>query len=639
MGERVRPNRGLAARARLLRAGRRGRSRPVCTSATGSRRRFGVTARPLRPSRARCRSRRASCASRVVLNQRRRPDYRDRRVAADMGGGRARGGGGGGAASDRARRRLPGQPRPAPLRAVRRRSERARRRRSQPLCVRSCPSRSAGDGWTIVSASPELFLARRGRRVWTMPIKGTRPAGRGDELRESAKDAAEHVMIVDLERNDLSRVCEPGSDPLAGADGDASARRRRAHGLDRRGGAARGSRARRAARRRRFPGGSVTGAPKIAAVDHIAALEPVGRGASMGALGRVRGNGDLELALTIRTFAVAAGRDPPVGRRRHRLGLRPCRVRWRSRWRRRGRCSTRSARRCRSRARPCGAAVSTRPLAVAVSGRGLVDPAEPVLRRRRRGLPARPARRSRRYASTTARPFRLAAAPRSAGALGGERSACRRRTAPSRAARQARARARRCAPTPCSGSTGRPGRPERRSRWRWRSSPPSRRGSTTQRGAWPAAGLAPVPAPFGALAAAGTKSTSYAVNSRRRPRRRRRGADDAVFVDADGIVLEGPVTNVWWRRGQRFCHAVARPRHPRRRNAGGPPRARAAGSATTSRRARYPLDDLLSADEAFTSSSVREVMPVVAVDGRVARARACRRRAAGGAAASRAATL
>ena len=57
-----------------------------------------------------------------------------------------------------------------------------------------------------------------------------------------------------------------------------------------------------------FPGGSVTGAPKIAAVDLIAELEPVGRGASMGALGCVYGNGDLDLALTIRTFAVAEGR-------------------------------------------------------------------------------------------------------------------------------------------------------------------------------------------------------------------------------------------------------------------------------------------------------------------------------------------
>jgi para-aminobenzoate synthetase component 1 len=54
-----------------------------------------------------------------------------------------------------------------------------------------------------------------------------------------------------------------------------------------------------------FPGGSVTGAPKIAAVDLIAELEPVGRGAAMGALGRVYGNGDFDLALTIRTFATA----------------------------------------------------------------------------------------------------------------------------------------------------------------------------------------------------------------------------------------------------------------------------------------------------------------------------------------------
>ena len=169
------------------------------------------------------------------------------------------------------------------------------------------PEPFRGAGWTIVSASPELFLARRGRRVWTKPIKGTRPAGRGDELRESAKDTAEHVMIVDLERNDLSRVCEPGSirwpqlmatRPLAGVEHMVST----VEGELREGvGLAELLQA-------TFPGGSVTGAPKIAAVDHIAALEPVGRGASMGALGRVRGNGDLELALTIRTFAVAAGR-------------------------------------------------------------------------------------------------------------------------------------------------------------------------------------------------------------------------------------------------------------------------------------------------------------------------------------------
>jgi len=168
------------------------------------------------------------------------------------------------------------------------------------------PAPLAGDGWTIVSGSPELFLARRGDRVWTKPIKGTRPAGVHGELRESEKDAAEHVMIVDLERNDLSRVCEPGSvcwpdlmaeRELAGVTHmvtTVEGTLRPGVGLAELLGAV-------------FPGGSVTGAPKISALDHIAALEPVGRGASMGALGRVYPNGDLDLALTIRTFAVAEG--------------------------------------------------------------------------------------------------------------------------------------------------------------------------------------------------------------------------------------------------------------------------------------------------------------------------------------------
>jgi para-aminobenzoate synthetase component I len=165
----------------------------------------------------------------------------------------------------------------------------------------------SGDGWSIVSASPELFLTRRSSRVWTMPIKGTRPSGDVEALVGSPKDAAEHVMIVDLERNDLSRVCRPGTvrwpslmEPraLAGVEhlvstveGELRADARLAELLA-----------------ATFPGGSVTGAPKISAVDLIAELEPVGRGASMGALGWVRGNGDLELALTIRTFAVADGR-------------------------------------------------------------------------------------------------------------------------------------------------------------------------------------------------------------------------------------------------------------------------------------------------------------------------------------------
>jgi para-aminobenzoate synthetase component 1 len=161
--------------------------------------------------------------------------------------------------------------------------------------------------WAIVSASPELFLARRGRRVWTQPIKGTRALGSGGDLAASEKDAAENTMIVDLERNDLSRVCEPGSvrwpellaeRPLAGVVhlvSTVEGRLREDVGFTELVEAA-------------FPGGSVTGAPKISALDHIAALEPVGRGAAMGALGRVYPNGDLDLALTIRTFAVAEGR-------------------------------------------------------------------------------------------------------------------------------------------------------------------------------------------------------------------------------------------------------------------------------------------------------------------------------------------
>jgi para-aminobenzoate synthetase component 1 len=161
-----------------------------------------------------------------------------------------------------------------------------------------------GDGWAIASASPELFLARRGQRVWTSPIKGTRPLG---EHVAGEKDAAEHTMIVDLERNDLSRVCEPGSvrwpelmaeRELAGVThlvSTVEGRLRDGVGLAELLDAT-------------FPGGSVTGAPKLAALDEIARLEPVGRGASMGALGTVRGNGNLELALTIRTFAVADGR-------------------------------------------------------------------------------------------------------------------------------------------------------------------------------------------------------------------------------------------------------------------------------------------------------------------------------------------
>jgi para-aminobenzoate synthetase component I len=169
----------------------------------------------------------------------------------------------------------------------------------EPLSPLS-PAPLQGDGWTIVSASPEMLLQRRGDVVRTSPIKGTRPAG---VPIQSEKDTAEHVMIVDLERNDLSRVCVPGSvrwpellveRQLAGVthlvstvEGELLPDVTLTELLE-----------------AVLPGGSVTGCPKSSALELIAALEPVGRGASMGALGRIYANGDLDLALTIRTFAV-----------------------------------------------------------------------------------------------------------------------------------------------------------------------------------------------------------------------------------------------------------------------------------------------------------------------------------------------
>ena len=166
------------------------------------------------------------------------------------------------------------------------------------------PRPFVGDGWAVVSASPERFLSRRGSRLATMPIKGTRPAG---EDVEGPKDAAEHVMIVDLERNDLSRVCEPGSViwPELMVQGELAGVTHLVSTVE---GRLRAGVTLAEILAATFPGGSVTGAPKIAALDLIAALEPVGRGASMGALGTLWPTGDFDLALTIRTFAVAEGR-------------------------------------------------------------------------------------------------------------------------------------------------------------------------------------------------------------------------------------------------------------------------------------------------------------------------------------------
>jgi 4-amino-4-deoxychorismate lyase len=112
----------------------------------------------------------------------------------------------------------------------------------------------------------------------------------------------------------------------------------------------------------------------------------------------------------------------------------------------------------------------------------------------------------------------------------------------------------------------------------------------------------------------GVKSTSYAVNMAAVAEAERRGADDAIFVDRDGILLEGPTTNVWWRRGRTL--------HTPSLDLGilaGVTRAAlleaAAGLGYGVEEGRYPLQELAGAEEAFTSSSVREVVSIVDLDG------------------------
>jgi 4-amino-4-deoxychorismate lyase len=111
----------------------------------------------------------------------------------------------------------------------------------------------------------------------------------------------------------------------------------------------------------------------------------------------------------------------------------------------------------------------------------------------------------------------------------------------------------------------------------------------------------------------GVKSTSYAVNMAAEAEARRRGADDALFVDAAGIVLEGPTTNVWWRR-ERMLFTPSLELGI----LAGVTRATvielAAETGYDVEEGAYPLGDLQTADEAFTSSSVREVMPVTSLD-------------------------
>jgi para-aminobenzoate synthetase component I len=166
----------------------------------------------------------------------------------------------------------------------------------------------------IVSASPERFLRVRDRRVETRPIKGTRERTRqpeadriaGQELLRSEKDRAENVMIVDLLRNDLSRVCRPDSvcvTQLCGLESYQYVH----HLVSAVCGELEAGRTPLDLLRAAFPGGSVTGAPKVRALEIIAELEPTARGPYCGALGYLGFDGTLDLSILIRTITAGKG--------------------------------------------------------------------------------------------------------------------------------------------------------------------------------------------------------------------------------------------------------------------------------------------------------------------------------------------
>ena len=167
----------------------------------------------------------------------------------------------------------------------------------------------AGPWGALCSASPELFLRRRGRHVLTEPIKGTAPreSGAAEALSRSAKDRAENVMIVDLMRNDLGRVCEYGS-----VEVPALTELREAPGVwhlvSTVTGTLRPGVGDAELLRACFPPGSVTGAPKIRAMRVIAELEASGREAYTGAIGYASPVAGLELNVAIRTLETSGER-------------------------------------------------------------------------------------------------------------------------------------------------------------------------------------------------------------------------------------------------------------------------------------------------------------------------------------------
>ena len=167
----------------------------------------------------------------------------------------------------------------------------------------------------LVSSSPERLVQVAGNRVTARPIAGTRPRGRTagedhelmDNLRLDAKERAEHVMLVDLARNDLGRICEYGSvhvEEFMTIEQYSHV----AHLVSEVGGALRPACSTLDLIRSVFPGGTITGAPKIRCMEIIEELEPVRRGPYTGSLGYLSWTGDVDFNILIRTMVLTQQR-------------------------------------------------------------------------------------------------------------------------------------------------------------------------------------------------------------------------------------------------------------------------------------------------------------------------------------------
>ena len=164
----------------------------------------------------------------------------------------------------------------------------------------------------LLSSSPERLVRVRGRDIDTRPIAGTRPRDPGSdrrsigELTGSAKERAEHVMLIDLERNDLGRICEPGTvrvDEFMVVESYAHVH----HIVSNVCGRLRAEVAPGDVIRALFPGGTITGCPKVRCMQLIGDLEGVGRGAYTGAMGYLALDGSLDLNILIRTMTLQDG--------------------------------------------------------------------------------------------------------------------------------------------------------------------------------------------------------------------------------------------------------------------------------------------------------------------------------------------